>query len=143
MKYITTTQFNRSALDVVLLLVRVFIGFAMLSHGYPKLVQLMEGNEIQFYSFLGLSPKISLFLAVFAEFICSIFLILGLFTRLAVLFLAITMVVAGLVVHGADTFDKRELSLVYLSLYLIFLVVGAGKYSIDYLITKRKSSSGW
>lgn len=110
MKYITTTQFNRSALDVVLLLVRVFIGFAMLSHGYPKLVQLMEGSEIQFYSFLGLSPKISLFLAVFAEFICSIFLILGLFTRLAVLFLAITMVVAGLVVHGADTFDKENLA---------------------------------
>ena len=89
----------------------------MLSHGFPKLQQLLSGEEILFFDFLSLGPKITLVLVVFAEFVCSIFLILGLFTRIAVLFLVITMAVAGLFVHSADPFSKRETSLLYLSVY--------------------------
>ena len=108
MNYFTSTRTNPYLTDIVLLLVRVFVGFAMLSHGFPKLQQLMSGEEIQFFDFLGLGQKFSLILAVFAEFVCSIFLILGLFTRPAIFFLLITMAVAGLIVHGSDEFSKRK-----------------------------------
>ena len=114
----------------------------MLSHGYPKLQDLLSGEEIQFFSFLGLSDKTSLILAVFAEFVCSIFIILGLFTRFAVFFLIITMAVAGLIVHSGDTFQKREASLLYLSVYLMLFAFGPGKYSIDAMIG-RKREPGW
>ena len=80
-------------------------------------------------------------LAVFAEFVCSIFIILGLFTRFAVFFLIITMAVAGLVVHNADPFLKRETSLLYLSVYSLIFAAGPGKYSIDGMISKRKESN--
>lgn len=134
---------NPIYIDIVLLIVRLFIGFAMLSHGFPKLQMLLEGGDIQFFDFLGLGSKISLGLTVFAEFVCSIFLILGLFTRIAVGFLIFTMIIAGFVVHGADPFDKKEMSLLYLAIYLLIMVLGAGRFSIDGMIEKKRRASEW
>lgn len=129
--------------DIILLVVRVFIGFAMLSHGFPKLQMLLNGGKIEFFDFMGLGPMISLGLTVFAEFVCSIFLILGLFTRISLGFLIFTMIVAGFFVHGADPFEKREMSLIYLSVYLLIIAFGAGKMSVDYMIEKRKRATDW
>lgn len=134
---------NPIYIDIVLLVVRLFIGFAMLSHGFPKLQMLLEGGDIKFFDFLGLGSKISLGLTVFAEFVCSIFLILGLFTRIAVGFLIFTMFIAGFVVHGSDPFEKREASLLYLSVYALIVTLGAGKFSIDGMIEKRRRASDW
>jgi len=142
MNYFTSTRINPLLVDIVLLIIRIFVGFAMLSHGFPKLQELLSGQEIMFFSFLGLSDKTSLILAVFAEFVCSIFIILGLFTRFAVFFLIITMAVAGLVVHGGDPFQKKETSLLYLSVYMMLFAFGPGKYSIDYMIS-RKEDDTW
>ncbi|WP_160138337.1 DoxX family protein [Chryseobacterium sp. c4a] len=129
--------------DVILLAVRVFVGFAMLSHGYPKLQMLLAGGKIEFFDFLGMGPQITLILTVLAEFVCSILLILGLFTRVSLGFLIFTMIIAGFVVHGADPFEKREMSLIYLSVYLLLMVLGAGKVSVDHLIERRKRASDW
>lgn len=143
MNYLNTTNSNSVFKDIILLVVRVFIGFAMLSHGFPKLQMLLEGGKIEFFDFLGLGPTISLTLTVFAEFVCSILLILGLFTRVALGFLIFTMIIAGFVVHGADPFEKREMSLIYLSVYLLLMTFGPGNISIDYMIEKRKRASDW
>ncbi len=129
--------------DIILLVVRVFIGFAMLSHGFPKLQTLLEGGKIEFFDFLGLGPQLTLILTVFSEFVCSILLILGLFTRVALGFLAFTMIIAGFVVLSAEPFAKQELSFIYLSVYLLLIVFGAGKISVDYMIEKRKIANDW
>ncbi|MBE4949126.1 DoxX family protein [Chryseobacterium culicis] len=129
--------------DIILLVVRVFVGFAMLSHGFPKLQMLLAGGKIEFFDFMGLGPQISLILTVFAEFVCSILLILGLFTRVSLGFLIFTMIIAGFVVHVADPFEKREMALVYLSVYLLLMVIGAGKISVDHMIERRKRASEW
>jgi len=135
----STTVFR----DIILLIVRVFIGFAMLSHGFPKLQTLLEGGKIDFFDFIGLGPQITLILTVFAEFVCSILLILGLFTRISLGFLIFTMIVSAFVVLAADPFAKKEMALIYLSLYLLLMAFGAGKFSVDYMIEKRKRASDW
>lgn len=129
--------------DIVLLVVRVFIGFAMLSHGFPKLQMLIEGGKPEFFDFLGMGPQISLGLTVFAEFACSILLILGLFSRVALGFMIFTMAVAGFIVHSSDPFEKQEMSLIYLAVYLMLMVFGVGKVSVDHMIEKRKRASDW
>lgn len=139
----SNSKTNPIIIDIALLIVRLFVGFAMLSHGYPKLQMLLEGGEIKFYDFLGLGSTVTLVLVVFAEFVCSIFLILGLFTRIAVGFLMFTMIIAGFVVHGADPFEKREMSFLYLGIYLLLMTFGAGKISIDGMIEKRRRASDW
>lgn len=142
MNYLNSKS-NPIYVDIILLIVRVFIGFAMLSHGFPKLQMLLEGGDIKFFDFLGLGSKISLVLTVAAEFACSILLILGLFTRISLGFLVFTMIIAGFVVHGSDPFEKKELSLIYLSVYLLLMAYGAGKFSVDYMIEKRRRASDW
>lgn len=139
----SNSKTNPIIIDIVLLIVRLFVGFAMLSHGYPKLQMLLEGGDIKFYDFLGFGSTVTLVLVVFAEFVCSIFLILGLFTRIAVGFLMFTMIIAGFVVHGADPFEKREMSFLYLGIYLLLMTFGAGRVSIDGMIEKRRRASEW
>lgn len=140
MTLINTKNIYSFLQDAFLLIVRVAVGFAMLSHGFPKLQMLLEGGDIQFYNFLGLNSTITLGLAVFAEFVCSIFLILGLFSRYATFFLAFTMFIAAFVVHSGDAFEKQEVSILYLCSYLLLFAYGAGKFSIDNLIEKRRNS---
>ncbi len=142
MNSLNAAQSHSVLKDIILLVIRIFIGFAMLSHGFPKLQMLIEGQK-DFYDFLGMGSQITLGLTVFAEFACSILLILGLFSRIALGFLIFTMVIAGFVVHGADPFEKQELSLVYLCIYLMLMVFGTGRFSVDHMIEKRKRANDW
>ncbi len=109
----------------------------MLTHGIPKLVMLLSGEPVQFPAVLGLSAESSLALAVFSEVICSLLILVGLGTRLATLPLIATMLVAVFYVHGADPFAKQELGLLYLLPYVVLLLAGSGKYSLDYLLQQK------
>lgn len=120
--------------SIGLLVVRIIIGAFMLTHGIGKLMMLLGGNSAMFPDPLGIGASASLLLIVLAEFVCSIFLILGIATRLSAIPLLAGMLVAGLIVHGADPFASKELSLLYGSVYLMLIITGPGKYSIDQLI---------
>ena len=129
--------FSNKALSssVSVLVLRLVAGGAMLSHGIPKFQKVMAGN-FQFADPFGVGQEASLILAVFAEVICSILLIIGLFTRVALIPLIITMAVAFFMIHGSDDFKIRELSLIYLCMYISIFFAGAGKISIDEMIKK-------
>ncbi len=73
----------------------------------------------------------SLVLVVFAEVFCSIMLLLGLFTRLVLLPLIITMVIALFMVNWGKGWDAAESATLYLSVYLLLLFLGPGQYSAD------------
>ena len=125
-------------LDFGLLLLRVvFGGIMLIEHGYPKMIKLMSGGEIQFYNFLGLGNSASLGLTVFAEVICAFFILLGLFHRLATIPLIITFAVAFFMVHAEDSFGDKEAAFIYLFSYTILFFTGSGKFSLDYLIGKK------
>lgn len=136
MKRLFNTNFNNEAVHFMLLVLRVCIASFMIVHGYQKLGWLTAGGEIQFGDPIGIGATASLYLAVFAEFFCSIFLLLGFATRLATIPLIITMLVAVFIVHAADGFDKKEMGLHYLVAYVFLLVSGPGKYSVDQLISR-------
>lgn len=122
--------------DIALLIARLGIAALMLTHGIPKMMTLFSDTPIQFPAVFGLSAEVSLGLAVFAEVICSVFLLAGFATRLATIPLIITMVVAVLSIHVADPFVKQEPALQYLLVYVVLLFAGSGKYSIDYLLQR-------
>ena len=120
-------------IDLSLLLVRLAAGGFMFTHGFGKLV---NGN-FEFGDPIGLGPELSLGLTVFAEILCASLVLVGLFTRLAVIPLIITMLVAVFIVHADHDFGKKELGLFYLINYLVIFLSGAGKYSLDKLILKK------
>ena len=136
MKNLNTTGYNKTLLDWALLALRIFVGVGMLTHGFPKLMMLLSG-KIEFINFFGIGEKTSLILAVFAEVLCSLFFLMGLFTRFTVFPLIITMLVAVFVVHNNDPFAKQEMALLYLFHYLLIFVAGPGSISIDRMINRK------
>jgi putative oxidoreductase len=47
------------------------------------------------------------------------------------------MFVAAFIAHGPDPFGKKELALLYLVIYILLLVAGSGKYSVDYYLSRK------
>lgn len=136
--HINTSNQTASA---ALLVTRVAVSMMMLTHGLPKLDLLLAGSgDLKFPSVLGLSPLASLGLAVFSEVGGSILLIAGIFTRFAAAALAVTMLVAATVMHANDPFGVKELSLLYLVAYVLILLLGPGKFSLDHLLFSKKGS---
>lgn len=123
--------------DLWLLLMRVGAGAALLTHGYPKFLKLVNGN-FQFGDPIGIGVHASLVIAVIGEFLCSILVILGLFTRIAVIPQMLMMLVIIFVVHGADPFNKKELPLMFFLIFGALLILGPGRYSIDAFRRRRK-----
>ena len=118
--------------DIGLLLLRLGVSVLMLlNHGLPKFDKYFYGDPTKFSDPLGVGNENSLLLAIFAELCCSIFLILGLFTRWAAFFLIFTMAVAAFIVHSGDPFKQIEKALLFLLVYLVIWLLGPGKYSLD------------
>ena len=119
-----------AALHGWLLVLRVAVAGMMLTHGLPKLNNLLAGDW-SFGNPLGLGSELSLALTVFAEVGCSLLIGLGFLTRLATLPLLFTMLVAFFIVHGDDPFGKKELPLLYALVFATLFFTGPGQYSVD------------
>ena len=116
--------------DLGLLFLRISSSILMLTHGLPKLQKLISGN-FEFGDPIGIGSTPSLFLAVIGEFICPILIIVGFKTRWATVPTIITMLVAALIVHGADPFNVKEKAVIFLIAFVTVLMMGPGKYSLD------------
>lgn len=118
------------AADAGVLILRVGVSLCMLTHGLPKLNKLLDGN----YGFadpIGIGEGPSLFLAVGAEVLCSILLIMGLASRLVLIPLIFTMCIALFIIHAADPFDVKEHPILFLLAYLTLFLTGPGRFSLD------------
>lgn len=134
---------NKSLTNTALLLGRITTGFLMVKlHGWSKLMagtERWEGLGSKLAEAIGLDfMSIPLgFMASFAESIAAVLIILGLTTRPAAFLLAFTMLVASFKkLEGG--LKAAELPLLFLTLSLIILLCGAGKYSLDHRIFGRK-----
>jgi len=123
--------------DLSTLLLRLGFGGLMLSHGIPKLLSWSEKAD-SWADPIGVGPTASLALAIFAEVFCSLGVMAGVLTRLAVIPLIVTMLVAVLVVHADDPFGRKELGLLYLLAYLAIAVAGPGRFSFDHWFRSRR-----
>lgn len=121
-----------------LLVLRVAVGCFMAVHGWQKLSGFSEMAG-KFPDPLGMGSQLSLISAIGAELGCSILLIIGLGTRLAVLPLAFTMIIAHFVIHKADPWQVKELAAVYLAIYVALFFTGPGRFSLDHSLWGRRS----
>jgi putative oxidoreductase len=124
-------EFIASSPDAGLLLLRLWLGLSMLwLHGWEKLMNLFAWKT-SFLDPLGIGETPSFILTVLAEAVCSVLLVIGLWTRWAAVILAFTMGVAFFVVNSANLKGNGELAWLYFGGYLVLFVSGAGKFSVD------------
>jgi len=136
MKWIFSSSIKTFQSNISVLILRLGVGALMLTHGWPKLLRLLGSDEITFPDPLGIGPVMSLVMATLTEVAGSILIMAGLATRLAAFSLAFTMAVAAFIVHADDPFNRVELALMYLLVYIALMITGSGKYSIDKFIGK-------
>ena len=83
-------------------------------------------------------PTLNAYMAASTEIMGVVLLTLGLFTRLISVPLMIIMVVAIATVHGVNGFaageNGFEIPLYYMLFLALFASLGAGKFSLDYLL---------
>ena len=135
MRKLLSTKYSAGAFSAAMLILRLGVGILMMMHGFDKLIHFGELQH-KFMNFLGIGSTMSLALVVFAEFFCSLFLILGLFTRLAAIPLIIATCVMVFKAHNGDVFGDGETAALYLTAYLVLLFVGPGRVSVDSMIGK-------
>jgi putative oxidoreductase len=134
-KKLLSVRYSAGSFNLAMLLLRIGAGVLMMMHGYDKLTH-FNAYQAKFMNFMGLGNTASLALVVFAEFFCSLFLILGLFTRLSAIPLIVTMLVAIFKVHHGDVFGDGQAAALFLVGYVVLLFVGPGKISVDGMIGK-------
>ena len=120
-----------------LLILRVAAGVLMMTHGWSK-IQNFEGMVQSGFDPVGMGATLSVVMLIGAEFIAALFIVLGLLTRLSAVPLIVAMSVAAFVAHASDPLQVKELSLIYLTIFATLLITGAGKYSLDSLLFRKK-----
>jgi putative oxidoreductase len=126
---------------VSLLLLRLALGVIFIFHGYPKLAHAQQW--VQNFRHMGF-PGYFAYIAGILEVFGGAMLILGLFTRIAGLLLAIEMGIALTMVHGLlsnpSNVKNYELPLALCVSAFVLATVGAGLISIDQGLFERQRS---
>ncbi len=128
--------------DIGLLILRVLPGlFLLLSHGWSKLTR-VPGIFESFPDPIGMGSAVSAGVAIFAEVVCALLVVVGVFTRFAAIPIVILLLIAAFVIHADDPWGKKEFALIYCVPFLVLIFTGAGKYSLDSLIQRGRRERG-
>ena len=135
-RYLLYLNTNSSYHSYGLLLLRIIGGFMMVyNHGWGKIIAGPEkwnrlGHALtDIIGFEFLSTFFG-FMAAFSESVCALLIVFGLFTRPASILLMFTMFVASMnhVIDG----EIPELAIMYFAVTLVLILIGPGKFSLDY-----------
>lgn len=121
------------------LFIRVAIGLVFINSGWFKVANI--DVIVGFFGMMGIPPFLTYFVC-YAEFIGGILYILGLFVRYVGVITAVIMLVALVKVHLPNGYhlanNGYEYVLVLLLCSLAMVTLGAGKYSLEYLLKRKK-----
>jgi putative oxidoreductase len=135
MKKLFSTGYSDNVISFALFILRITMGGLIIPHGYQKLMS-FASKSATFPDFLHVGHSTSMALSIFAEFFCGIFILLGLFTRLASIPLIINMAVAVIFAHNGKIFGDGEHATLFLGGFITLLFAGPGKISLDKMIGK-------
>lgn len=126
----------KTALSLLILRI-VFGGGMLVGHGWGKLMTFSDRAD-SFPDPLGIGSFMSLLGAVLAEVVFAALVTAGLLTRAALIPLIFTMAVAAFLIHGGDPLfgpgPAKEMALLYMFGYIVILIGGPGKYSVDHFM---------
>ena len=136
MRKLLSTAYSDGAFNFALLVQRVVTGLLLLiGHGLPKISNFQE-LSVSFYDPFRIGHRLSLILVILAELFCSMFLVLGLFTRIAALIIVINLSIAVFVYHHGMALKNVELGAIFLTSAFTILILGPGRVSVDGMMGK-------
>ena len=131
--------------NVALAMVRAIVGVVFLAHGLQKLFVFHYGGVVGAFHQMGIpAPGISAALALTAETLGGLLLLIGLFTRLAAVPVAFTMLVAIVQVHLRHGFFAQgggyEYPLTLLVATMALAIGGGGAFAVDNRLNRKEAA---
>jgi len=125
------SDFENKTFDLTFFFYRFLIAITMIfSEGIKRLP--IGGNRTSMDpNPFGFSQDFNQGVAFTCTFILPLFVIAGLAIRLTAFFTAILPLAKFLVVDGTINLEDMEVSVIYFISFLLLVIVGGGKYSID------------
>jgi len=147
---------TRTSGTVAPLIARLTLAIVFFPHGAQKVLGWFGGygftGTMGFFTGTMHLPYVLALLPVLTEFLAPFALAAGFMTRLAALAVGVDMLVAIVMVHGANGFfmnwfgnqkgEGYEYHLLVIGLALALVVQGAGRFSVDHAIAKGTDSAG-
>jgi putative oxidoreductase len=145
-----------TARDSAPTIARIMLGIVMFPHGAQKALGWYGGPGIEgtigYLNGMMHIPVLFVWLAIAAEFLGSLGLIVGFLGRVAAFGIACNMAVAVATTHlpngffmnwsGQQKGEGYEYHLLALALAAIVIVKGSGAYSVDRALTERAAAPG-
>lgn len=132
--------------EIGIALLRVVLGMVFVAHGAQKLFQFgFEGLTGAFGSMGIPLPALSAALVIATELVGGAALLVGALSRIVAVPLAVTMLVATLVVHLPAGFfapDGVEFTLTLMAGTLAILFAGPGAWAVDNVLFARREDHG-
>lgn len=145
--------------DRKLTILRLVLGVVMLAHGSQKMLGVFGGfgfsGTMRMFEGMGI-PAVFAFLAICAEFLGGLGLIVGFLGRIAAFGVITNMVVAIAMIHihvgffmnwtGQQAGEGFEYHLLAITIGLVILIGGSGAFSLDRALSQlpglRETGSG-
>ncbi len=126
--------------DVGILLLRIVVGVVFIAHGWSKFANLSATSDF-FGNILGFPmPSVLAFVVAFVELVGGVMVLVGAFTWLAGMLLALIMIVAIFGAKGISHLTGQggyEYELVLLGALLAIAKIPPGKYSVMHVMKKE------
>lgn len=126
------------------LFMRLFVGIMFLQFGIRHLMT-FSTLRYTFPSVLGWSSETSLIVMITIELVCSLLIMVGFLTRLAVIPPVISMIIAeyyllhdllsDVFTYSISSTQPGYLPIMFIGIFLFLLLAGPGKISLDYFIS--------
>lgn len=126
------------------LFLRLFVGVMFIQFGIRQLVN-YSSVVGTFPSVLGMGSEATLIVMITIELVCSIMIIIGCLTRLAVIPPIVSMIIAenyiltsllpDVSVYSIHSTQPGFLPIMFIGIYIFILIAGPGKISLDYFIS--------
>ena len=121
-----------------LFLVRIVLGFFMAYHGWEVFDEAKMKEYAAWDSFKNsASPAFMVYLGKAAELVGGILLMLGLFTRVGALIIAVTMAYIAFFVGNGKIWYEDQHPFMFVLLALVFVFTGPGRFSLDAQLFKK------
>ncbi|MBI9113429.1 DoxX family protein [Sanguibacter suaedae] len=132
--------------DIALLVTRVLLGVVLIAHGWQKFNEYTIDGTTESFDGMGIpAPAAAAVFATFVELVGGIALVIGLLTPVFAALATLNFIGAIVFVHAGNGIfvdqGGSELVLALIAGLVILIALGAGRISVDHLITRRSRTA--
>lgn len=125
------SRMDRHQVSFGLLFLRVIGGALLISGRVSTWSALLDVHRLSTSAPFGIAGEFNWFLTLFSELLCTVLVMLGVFTKFTAVPPLVVMLVNALALPGGTAWSVREVYILYALPFFVLSFTGPGEYSVD------------